>query len=1250
MPDKKIDVRQRVSGTGHIFSGTGNVTVGYNAEQVSALLERVGRTYQPKAFDGRSPYVGLSAFEEEDADHFFGREKAIEELTARVQRSRFIVVAGPSGSGKSSLVRAGLIDALKKRSLPGSDRWLYSTLKPGRQPLEQLAWAMSRLAMPGGAGSAEAGDYFRRSDDGNAIHKVIESRLSDRADQRALIFCDQFEEIFTQVSKEEERLSFLDLLTRAPTYEGGRVIMIVALRSDFVSNCAEYPSLNDLLNSGFFQLGAMAPEDLVKAIALPAQQVGLKIDPDLIAQIINDMKGEPGALPLTQFALNDMFDAGQKAGGVIALTLADYLARGGIRKSLERHADAEFAKLSPEEKELARGVFTGLIQVGHGAQATRRTALMEEIRPPGAFERDFETVIDKLAKARLITAGQEEGNARVVTVSHEKLIDAWPWLHRLVDENRDAILVQNQIVEDAQEWESNRRDASYLYTGARLATAREKLVEKKLRLGALAQMFLAAGIDAEEDRRTQEEARRRKELEDARMLADERRRRLTETNRLRYISIAQALAAQAPRQMEEFGQHERAALLSRQAYLFHDGNAGTVLDQIDESLRVILTRRYFALTLTMPSQSKGNSVHCLAYSPDGRQLAIGCFPSLYLVPATAPGEWRTVFQSERGVVTAVAFSPHGELLAWGTWEGKVYLHHLDDREGGVVELGDHDGRVRSVAFSHDGRTLASGGGNYVCIWSPSAPGRPFAKLKSLDDEVGEVSSVAFSPDDKLLVSSASDHKIRLWDRRRRRQRPRFLQGTRIWAQSVAFASNSLLAAAGDAGIVELWNLATDPPRMGQFSAPVSVAGSVAFSPDGRLIAVAGMRDEIHLYDLTDSEMKPAVLRGHANSITQVAFAPDGSRLASSSNDGTVRLWDLMVPKAETVVRPVPQQGWSIECVASHGNRIAVSYNHGVVQLFDAADPSRTLAELRGDVLGPVRGALPIDAVAFVPGRNVLVTGHSASATWLWDLDEDPPRPVPMKGVEGWIGAVAVSKDGRLIASGGGDGQLRLWQASNTAAEPRAVRLLPETDRAERGINALAFHPTTDVLAVVGKGEVFLLHLDRLDEKPQLLAGNAAPVSALAFSPDGRYLATGSVDQKARLFELDTAQALEFVHEGKVQCVAFSPDGLWLATGSTDGAIRLWDVRHPGNSAVVLRGHKGMISSLAFTTQGTRLVSGGWDGTVRVWIPWTSSLADMVCSKVWRNLSQSEWHRFIGEDIAYEATCSSLPADLPACGR
>jgi hypothetical protein len=441
-------------------------TYGYTIEQINTLLTQLSTQFQPRPFTGRCPYKGLDVFTEDDADLFFGREWLVAELTQRVNQARFIVIAGPSGSGKSSLARAGLLHALKNGTLPNSDRWLYVTLKPGRDPLEQLALALARVVK-----SPSVADYMRQhAVEPNALDKCVESLT----DQRAVLFIDQFEEVFTQVAREEDRTAFLNLLSHAALVESGRVTVLCALRSDFVPNCAAYPELNALMNQQFFQVGMMQSAELFSAIAQPALEVGLRIDPDLIAQIMKDMQGEPGELPLMQFALKDLFERQQAKGGVFVLTLSDYLERGGLHKALARHADRAFAQLHESEQQIARGVFAGLIHVWLGREATRRTALLEELIPSGIEPTTVKKVIAHLADARLVTT-DEQSNREMVTIAHEALIEAWPWLARLIDENREAIALQNQIADDAQEWVHSGRNSSYLYSGVRLANAREKL-------------------------------------------------------------------------------------------------------------------------------------------------------------------------------------------------------------------------------------------------------------------------------------------------------------------------------------------------------------------------------------------------------------------------------------------------------------------------------------------------------------------------------------------------------------------------------------------------------------------------------------------------------------------------------------------------------------------------------------------------------------------------------------------------------
>ena len=519
---------------GLVYKPTGPVTqtFGYTFEQVMALIEQISRAAEPRRYDGRPPYRGLAAYQEGDTELFFGREQLLEELLARLQRARFVCLAGPSGSGKSSLAHAGLLHALRQGQLEGSQQWLVESLTPGVHPLERLAVAMSAIALRAGTQPKTAGDYIRENGpkDARALHDLVELIARAGPDQRAVLLVDQFEETFTLAKDDAERLAFIDLLTAAAQQEGGRTTVILAMRSDFLSQCAAYPALRQLISQEFQLVGAMDPDELARAIALPALEVGVAIEPQLVAQVIADMKGEPGALPLMQFALKDLFDSHQpKKSDQVSLTLADYLGRGGLQQALQHHADAALGKLKPAEQAIARYIFTKLIDIEHITVVTRRAVTFAGLLTPGVDQDSLEKVVQTLSDARLITTGELEPAVTVptegvvqptITLAHERLIEAWPWLKRLVDEDRQAIILANHVEDDAQEWEQKGRDASYLYTGARLAAARAQLAEKRLDLSNLGQAFLAAG-QAQQIEGERREVERRQALIDA-----ERRRKL----------------------------------------------------------------------------------------------------------------------------------------------------------------------------------------------------------------------------------------------------------------------------------------------------------------------------------------------------------------------------------------------------------------------------------------------------------------------------------------------------------------------------------------------------------------------------------------------------------------------------------------------------------------------------------------------------------------------------------------------------
>ncbi|MBE0670040.1 MAG: hypothetical protein IH588_05585, partial [Anaerolineales bacterium] len=701
----------------------GNLTIGntgFTSEEVSTLLTQITSTFQPKPFDGRCPYKGLDVFEEEDAELFFGREKLVDDLVNRVKNSRTVFVTGPSGSGKSSLVHAGLIHALKQGAIKGSERWLYATIKPGRDPIGELGRVVSSLAS-----STNPEDEIRDKamKDATTFARWCEIVLKEGRDKRLVLFIDQFEEVFTQISKEQERVAFLNLLTHAATIENGRVIILFSMRSDFVSNCATYPQLNALLNQQFVQIGAMQAEELVSAIAQPALRVGLRIDPDLIAQIINEMKGEPGALPLMQFALKDLFDSQQEKSGVIALTLNDYLQRGGIHKALERHADDSFSKLSKNEQELARSIFSGLIEIGRGTQDTKRTALFDELVPANTNVEDVETIVQKLADARLITTDEQAGKD-TVTISHEKLIDAWPWLKRLVNENRDVIALQNEISADAKEWEDRKRDTSYLYTGGRLASVREQFEKQKIALGHLAQEFVRAGR------------------------ARQRRTQALLTSTVSVILIAAILASVV------FQNQARANIEIANTAQAASTFAIAQQERAQENANEALSRQLASQAQSLNFAASSNQMVSSLLNIQSMKLFPNRDAASFLINTNLSSHPISRMTHDN-VVNFVVFSPNGKYVVSGGDDTTARV--WETITGNEIVRMTHGNSVNSVDFSPDGEYVVSGSDDFTArVWEAST-GKEISRM--IHDDV--VYSVTFSPDGKYVVSGSNDTTARV---------------------------------------------------------------------------------------------------------------------------------------------------------------------------------------------------------------------------------------------------------------------------------------------------------------------------------------------------------------------------------------------------------------------------------------------------------------------------------------------------------
>lgn len=1115
--------------------------VGYTAEQVGVLISQIRATFQPKPFDGTCPYVGLAAFQESDARYFFGRERWVADLLGRLAHTRYLLVGGASGSGKSSLVRAGLLPALKKGALPGSEHWLYGSLKPGRKPLDALATAISQLAR-----NPAPRDYLEQhSNDADALHKTIESLLGDSPAQRAVIFVDQFEELFTQVPREREpeRLAFLNWLTHAATVENGRAVILFTLRSDFVSSCAGYPQLNALLNRQFVQVTAMEPDELVSAIARPALEVGLQIDPELVAQIINDMRGQPGALPLMQFALQDLFTAQQAQGGVIALTRADYLARGGIAKALERHADAEFAKLAPEEQQWARAIFSSVIEIGRGTQDTRRTALLDELVPDAADAARVKTVVGQLATARLLTTDRLEQH-ETVTLAHEALIDAWGWLKRLVNENRDVIALQNEIAEDALEWDAHARDASYLYTGARLAAAREQLNANKLTLSGTARAFVETSI------RVQDAARRRRRILTIGVIAG-----LT----IAVIGFAVLAFFENAAQRRAVDSEERARnslSLAKSAALTAQA----------ESTRAVAQEQQAIAERNIARSRELAAVASAALDKD---------PELALLIA---------LEANRGTVTAESFDAMQKALL------SSFLIHA---------YRGHALAVNSAQFSPDGKRMVTASSDGTArVWDV-ATGQVLAELRGhgvtltveaiSPETFDDVNSARFSPDGQRIVTTSNDRTVRIWDAATGAELAA-LRGHADTVFDAEFSPDGTRVVSRD-GVqtVRVWDavsgeqialLTQDAQGLRQTLA------SAHFSPDGKYILTAGPDRDAQIWDAATG--KPLVqMRGHEGFLNSARYSADGTRVVTASRDETARIWDAVTGKEVAVLTghsaPVVDARFSLD-----GQRVVTAGEDGTARLYSAQDGKST-----GRLVGHTR---KVNLAEFSPnGQWVLTASEEDATARVWDAVSGTLVAI-LRGHTPFVLDAGFSPDGKSVLTSGSERTARLW----TYAPPEGISILYGRRKPLRGI----FSPDgryvllNDVASIA---QIWDRASERILASVEYVTGGDA--DATLFAPDSNSFLTTGADKTVRLVETASGVTLRTFkgHTSQISSVGFAPDGKLIFAAAIDNTVQIWDA-NTGEPVARLRGHaaKGTLNAARFAPDSQRFVTASNDGTVRIW--------------------------------------------------
>ncbi|MDA0639577.1 MULTISPECIES: hypothetical protein [Nonomuraea] len=1150
-----------------------------------ALAEESARDRTDPAGDGASPYLGLAAFQPEDADRYFGRASLVERLVHQVAQAPVVAVFGASGSGKSSLIRAGLVPATRAHPAFSGHEWSWVLLTPTGQPLRELTRAVAELC-GGEPGRGEPGWLDR------ALRHA-----DPTGGTRVLLLVDQFEELFTLCPDAGERAEFIDVLLDAARGPGRVAKVVLGVRADFYGHCATHPGLLEVLGQGAQVLvGPMTRDELRSAITQPAAMAGLTIERELVATMIADITDEPGGLPLLSHALLETYRHRRNN----TMTKAGYQVCGGVHGALAQTAERLYAEFDATEQEVACQVFVRLTALGDGIGDTRRRARHGELATVGD-PRTVNRVLDKLAAARLVVIGTDS-----VEVAHEALIRAWPRLSRWLTDDRESVLLHRKLTDATQAWQSSGRDPELLYRATQLdqVLAWAGPAHRAVRLNAGEREFLDAAIHS---RDTQARSRRRRTLHlrvatatvvtllaTASVITLQQRADARDQHR---VAVARQLVAEATALRET--DPLRAAQLSLAAWRTAPDVAAT-----RDSL--ISTQAY-----PLPTRLRGHTgeVRDVVYSPDGRILATSAGDATVrlwdLATRTQAGAPLT---GHTAVVNGLAFSPDGSVLATASYDRTVRLWDVARRAPLGEPMTGHTGPITGIAFSPDGRLLVTGGADGVLrTWDTvrrTAVGEPMVGHR------GPITGIALSSDGVTAATSSNDKTVRLWNVVTRTPAGGPLTGHTNVTNGVAFSPDGeLLASTSADKTVRLWEVATRTPVGGPLTGHTNVTYGVAFSPDGRTLASSGWDKTVRIWDITSGRQRGTALIGSTSSVLNIAFSPDGSALAGGDSDGMTLIWPLrenLMPAHTDAVYAV--------AVSPDGHVLGTAADDRTVRLWAATTHAPLAAPLTGHTA-------EVRAMAFSPQGGILATGSWDGTLRLWDAASRAPIGKPLTGHVDWVRGLAFSPDARLVATAGMDMAVRLWDT--TTRSPSGAPLTGHTN----SVTGIAFSPDGRTLATGANDKtVRLWDVTTRTATGEPLTGHTSVVRDVVFSPDGRLLASAGDDKTVRLWDIPGRRLIATLtgHTGEVLKLAFSPDGRELASTSLDKTVRLWDTADRSTTTILSAGTG--FAGVAYTPNG--LMTGGVTGDVLLWTTDPERVAGQVCAATRSDLSDQEWHRYV----------------------
>lgn len=1149
----------------------GNLT--FNQTQIIQIAVAEVKT---RPLNTSSPYRGLKPFDQTDKDYFFGRDQFLTELVNELEQTNVILLLGASGSGKSSVIRAGLIPWLSQK---WGSRLIDLVLTPDQDPFEALYGSLLKHYKQSEAQIVRTGN----------VHTLSQlAQNLKQPDSFWLIFIDQFEELFT-TSQPEKRDHFIQSLVRL-SQERSRdqsFKFIATMRADFLDRLDLYPAnhLARITEKHRPLITQMHSDELRLALEQPAAHHGVVFEAELVDTIIKDVQGQAGYLPLLQYTLDRLWEAELQKGGLQqerTLHTKTYLQLGGVRGALQKHVNDIYERLQIEGKHLAtQRIFLKLVEIGDDAESgtdwrpVRRRANRSEFQ-----DEKEQAVLAQLIDEKLVVSDRDlpsPTQESTVEIAHEILLTSWKTLNSWIKENRQAIALRNRLNDDVARWQAKKTEDE-LWTGSKL----EQVLE--LRNNSTFNDVLGGFNTTANQFINASEGKRNRELRFYRGIAISGFAAAICITGVSILAIAKwhdanqgqitalatsskAIIANNQTAFDALIDALKAGEQFQKTIQFGDDTAlqSDVMDSLGQAIYLVRERNRL--------EGHSNYIQRAVFSPDDRLIATAGHDNVVKLWDSTGKEIRTI-KGHSDAVTDVAFSPDAKIIATASFDKTAKLW---DRNGNLLlTLEGHKSTIRGISFSPDNTVIATAGDdNTIRLWA--IDGKPQTILRGHQKTIYRV---IFSHNNKIIATASKDNMAGLWDRKT--NQVRFLKGHTQPIISLSFSpDDQTIATASNDRTVILWNVVTGKTKA-ILKDHTDGVKDVSFSPDGQTLATGSADGTVKFWKLDGTLLD--TLQGHNGRVNSVSFNKDGKILISSSNDKTARLWQVQQTKL-ALLGNFPDSIYNLS-ISPNGQMIA------------AASPNLIkILQRDGTLLKSWQEPASVKAIEFSPDGRTIATGSDTTLK-IWDLKGKLLKTVGKHS--GSILSLSFSPNSKEIAAADFDGFVKFWDLTG--------RLVYSFKAHDAEIYSIQYSPDGKLIVTASWDQT--VKLWNKDKKLlRTLKGHNAPIYSASFSPDSQLIVTASEDNTAKLWNLN-GQELNTLkgHVAAVIEATFSPNGQ-IATASNDGTIMLWN--NQGQLITRFRGHHYEVNVVRFTADNKFLASASSDKTVLLWNIENLSLESLV---------------------------------------